>query len=97
MDFGFTDDQRDIQAHGARRPARRARDVRCGCASTPRRGRPTTALWSELSELGWPGIAISEANGGQGLGHDRAFDPVRGDRTLARAGAVPAERDGGVA
>ena len=26
------------------------------------------ALWKELSELGWPGIAISEDNGGQGLG-----------------------------
>src|SRR6185312_11416298 len=26
------------------------------------------ALWRELSELGWPGIAISEEYGGQGLG-----------------------------
>jgi alkylation response protein AidB-like acyl-CoA dehydrogenase len=26
------------------------------------------ALWRELSELGWPGIAISESYGGQGLG-----------------------------
>src|SRR3954451_7857720 len=25
-------------------------------------------LWSEISELGWPGIAISEEDGGQGLG-----------------------------
>ena len=28
----------------------------------------TTALWSELVELGWPGIAIAEEHGGQGLG-----------------------------
>ncbi len=27
-----------------------------------------TALWRELCELGWPGIAISEQHGGQGLG-----------------------------
>jgi alkylation response protein AidB-like acyl-CoA dehydrogenase len=26
------------------------------------------ALWQEISELGWPGIAISEEDGGQGLG-----------------------------
>ena len=26
------------------------------------------ALWTEVSELGWPGIAISEKYGGQGLG-----------------------------
>ena len=26
------------------------------------------ALWRELSELGWPGIAVSEQYGGQGLG-----------------------------
>jgi alkylation response protein AidB-like acyl-CoA dehydrogenase len=26
------------------------------------------ALWSEISELGWPGIAIAEDDGGQGLG-----------------------------
>ena len=26
------------------------------------------SLWSEMAELGWPGIAISEDDGGQGLG-----------------------------
>src|SRR5918999_3003407 len=26
------------------------------------------ALWRELAELGWPGIAVSEEHGGQGLG-----------------------------
>jgi alkylation response protein AidB-like acyl-CoA dehydrogenase len=25
-------------------------------------------LWSELAGLGWPGIAVAEENGGQGLG-----------------------------
>src|SRR5215217_9531699 len=26
------------------------------------------ALWRQLAELGWPGIAIAEQHGGQGLG-----------------------------
>src|SRR5882757_5583841 len=66
MDFGFTDDQRDIQ--------RTARDL-LGERATPSRVREhaeartlDTALWKELSELGWPGIAVSEQYGGQGLG-----------------------------
>ena len=32
------------------------------------RARTTTALWDELCELGWPGIAVREEHGGQGLG-----------------------------
>ncbi|MCW3030755.1 MAG: acyl-CoA dehydrogenase [Solirubrobacterales bacterium] len=66
MDFGFTDDQRDIQ--------RTARDLLTERA-TPARVREhaearstDTVLWRELSELGWPGIAVSEEYGGQGLG-----------------------------
>ena len=58
----------------ARDPAHRAltllaeRAGPSGCASTPRRGRTDAELWRELCELGWPGIAISEEYGGQGLG-----------------------------
>jgi alkylation response protein AidB-like acyl-CoA dehydrogenase len=66
MDFGLTDDQREIQ--------RTARDLLTGRA-TPARVREHAeartvdeALWRELSELGWPGIAVSEQYGGQGLG-----------------------------
>ncbi|MFI4992390.1 MAG: acyl-CoA dehydrogenase family protein [Solirubrobacterales bacterium] len=66
MDFGFTDDQRDIQ--------RTARDLLAERA-TPARVREHAeartvdeALWRELSKLGWPGIAVSEEYGGQGLG-----------------------------
>ncbi len=66
MDFGFTDDQREIQ--------RTARDLLSERA-TPTRVREHAeartvdeALWGELSELGWPGIAVSEQYGGQGLG-----------------------------
>jgi alkylation response protein AidB-like acyl-CoA dehydrogenase len=66
MDFGFTDDQREIQ--------RTARDMLAGRASAARvrehaEARTTDeALWKELSELGWPGIAVAEEFGGQGLG-----------------------------
>ncbi len=66
MDFGLTDDQRDIQ--------RTARDLLAERATFARvrehaEARTTdAALWRELCELGWPGIAISEEHGGQGLG-----------------------------
>jgi len=66
MDFGLTDDQRDIQ--------RTARDLLAERATFARvrehaeAGTTDAALWKELCELGWPGIAISEEHGGQGLG-----------------------------
>ncbi len=66
MDFGFADDQRDIQ--------RTARDL-LGERAKPERvrehaeaARMDRDLWRELGELGWPGIAVAEEYGGQGLG-----------------------------
>jgi alkylation response protein AidB-like acyl-CoA dehydrogenase len=66
VDFGLTDDQRDIQ--------RTAREL-LGSRATPERvrehaeaGKLDEALWKELGELGWPGIAVAEEHGGQGLG-----------------------------
>src|SRR4051795_2458392 len=66
MDFGLTDDQRDIQ--------RTAREL-LGSRATPDRvrehaeaGTTDDALWRELAGLGWPGIAVAEAHGGQDLG-----------------------------
>jgi alkylation response protein AidB-like acyl-CoA dehydrogenase len=66
VDFGLTDDQRDIQ--------RTAREL-LGSRATPERvrehaeaARVDDALWRELAELGWPGIAVAEEHGGQGLG-----------------------------
>jgi alkylation response protein AidB-like acyl-CoA dehydrogenase len=66
MDFGLTTDQQDIQ--------RTARDLLASRA-TPARVREhgdamtvDVELWSELAGLGWPGIAVAEENGGQGLG-----------------------------
>jgi len=66
MDFGFTDDQREIQ--------RTARDLLSERAGPERvrehaeAGSADPDLWRELSELGWPGIALPEHQGGQGLG-----------------------------
>src|SRR6202020_1710487 len=66
MDFGFTDDQRDIQ-----RTARDLLSERATAARVREHAEARTsdeALWRELSELGWPGIAVSERYGAQGLG-----------------------------
>ncbi|HSZ13828.1 MAG TPA: acyl-CoA dehydrogenase family protein [Solirubrobacteraceae bacterium] len=70
MDFGLTDDQRDIQRTardllGERATFARVRET---IESHPPTGATDTALWKELCELGWPGIAVSEEHGGQGLG-----------------------------
>ena len=66
MDFGFTDDQQEIKrtAHdllGNRSTFERVREA-------AEAGRYDDALWRELGELGWPGIAVAEEHGGQGLG-----------------------------
>jgi alkylation response protein AidB-like acyl-CoA dehydrogenase len=66
MNFDFTDDQRDIKrtAHdllASRSPFEKVREAADRRAYDP-------SLWAELSELGWPGIAVSEEHGGQGLG-----------------------------
>jgi alkylation response protein AidB-like acyl-CoA dehydrogenase len=66
MNFDFTEDQHEIK--------RTARDL-LGSRSTFEKVRKAAeakayddALWAELVELGWPGIAIAEEHGGQGLG-----------------------------
>ncbi|HEY4451494.1 MAG TPA: acyl-CoA dehydrogenase family protein [Solirubrobacteraceae bacterium] len=66
MDFGFTDDQREIQRTARQLLAERARPERVREHAEARR--TDAALWSELCELGWPGIAVAEEYGGQGLG-----------------------------
>src|SRR3954452_21823598 len=66
MNFELTDDQQEIK--------RTAHEL-LGSRATPEKVREAAeagayddALWRELSELGWPGIAIAEEHGGQGLG-----------------------------
>src|SRR6476646_11358276 len=66
MDFGYTDDQREIQRTARELLADRAKPERV--REHAEAETPDTALWKELCELGWPGIAIAEEHGGQGLG-----------------------------
>jgi alkylation response protein AidB-like acyl-CoA dehydrogenase len=66
MDFGLTDDQREIQRTARELLAERARPERV--REHAEAGTTDETLWRELSDLGWPGIAISEQHGGQGLG-----------------------------
>jgi alkylation response protein AidB-like acyl-CoA dehydrogenase len=66
VDFGFTDDQREIQRTARELLSDRARPERV--REHAESGRTDDALWRELSELGWPGIALTEEHGGQGLG-----------------------------
>lgn len=66
MDFGLTDDQREIQRTARELLADRARFERVREHAEARR--LDEGLWRELCELGWPGIAIAEEHGGQGLG-----------------------------
>lgn len=66
MDFGLSEDQREIQRTAREMLAERAKPERVREHAEAR----TTdmELWRELCELGWPGIAIDEEHGGQGLG-----------------------------
>ena len=66
MNFELTDDQQEIKrtAHELLASRATAEKVR----SAAEAGAYDDALWRELGELGWPGIAVSEEHGGQGLG-----------------------------
>ncbi len=66
MDFGLTDDQREIQRTARELLGERAKWERVREHAEARR--TDEALWRELCELGWPGIAVAEEYGGQGLG-----------------------------
>ncbi len=66
MHFDLTEDQREIKrvAHellAERSPMARVREAAEAGAYKPE-------LWREIVELGWPGIAVAEEHGGQGLG-----------------------------
>jgi alkylation response protein AidB-like acyl-CoA dehydrogenase len=66
MDFDLTEDQREIKrvAHellSARSPMAKVREA-------AEAGQYDPELWREIVGLGWPGIAVAETYGGQGLG-----------------------------
>jgi alkylation response protein AidB-like acyl-CoA dehydrogenase len=66
MIFDFTEDQRAIKATARELLASRSPFERVRAAAEA--GRYDDVLWAELCGLGWPGIAVAEEHGGQGLG-----------------------------
>jgi alkylation response protein AidB-like acyl-CoA dehydrogenase len=66
MDFGFNDEQQAIKETARQMLANRSPLSKVREAAESRAY--DDALWKEISELGWPGIAIAEDHGGQGLG-----------------------------
>ncbi len=66
MDFGLSEDQREIQRTARELLAERARPERV--REHAEAGATDAELWRELCGLGWPGIAVAEEYGGQGLG-----------------------------
>jgi alkylation response protein AidB-like acyl-CoA dehydrogenase len=66
VDFDLSRDQQEIknvarELLAARSPFAKVREAAETATYDP-------ALWAELVELGWPGIAVAEEHGGQGLG-----------------------------
>ncbi len=66
MNFGLTDEQREIQSTAREFLSDRFQPERVRELAESRAY--DDAIWREISELGWPGIAIAEEDGGQGLG-----------------------------
>jgi alkylation response protein AidB-like acyl-CoA dehydrogenase len=66
MNFDFSDDQRTIKTTARELLADRSPFARVREAAESRTY--DGALWQELCALGWPGIAVAEEHGGQGLG-----------------------------
>src|SRR3954471_12379477 len=67
MNFELTDDQQEIKRTAHELLASRATAEKVREAAEA--GRYDDALWRELAELGWPGLAVPEEHGGQGLGY----------------------------
>src|SRR3954452_3964994 len=66
MNFDLSDDQHQIKRTARELLASRSTMERVRSAAEA--GRYDDDLYKEVSELGWPGIAIAEEHGGQGLG-----------------------------
>jgi alkylation response protein AidB-like acyl-CoA dehydrogenase len=66
MDFDLTEDQREIK--GVARELLSARSPFAKVREAAEAAEYDDALWREIVELGWPGIAVAEEYGGQGLG-----------------------------
>lgn len=68
MHFDFTDDQREIRRTARELLAARSGFERVRAVAEGDAREYDDALWQELVALGWTGIALPEAVGGQGLG-----------------------------
>src|SRR6266487_5586284 len=66
MNFGLDDEQREIQSTAREFLADRFKPEVVRELAESRRY--DDDLWRQIAELGWPGIAVAEADGGQGLG-----------------------------
>jgi alkylation response protein AidB-like acyl-CoA dehydrogenase len=66
MKFDFTDDQQEIKRTAKEMLASRSTLERVRSAAESRTY--DAGLWTELCELGWPGVATAEQYGGGGLG-----------------------------
>src|SRR4051794_15951487 len=66
MNFDFSDDQQEIKRTARELLANRSPWERVRAAAED--SRYDSDLYKEIAELGWPGIAIDEEHGGQGLG-----------------------------
>ena len=67
MEFDFNDEQREIKSTAREFLASRFKPEKV--RELAESDNPyDDAIWKEMCELGWPGIAIAEEHGGQGLG-----------------------------
>src|SRR3954451_9925964 len=66
MNFDLSDDQQEIKRTARELLASRSTMERVRTAAEA--GRYDDDLFKEIAELGWPGIAVAEEHGGQGLG-----------------------------
>ncbi len=67
MDFGLSDEQREIKSTAREFLAARLKPEKV--RELAESGDPyDDEIWAEMCELGWPGIAVPEEHGGQGLG-----------------------------
>lgn len=88
MRFGFDDDQMEIQRTAA--GLLEARSTLERVRENAEAASEDTALWEEMRELGWSGIAISEDHGGQGFGVvELAILLEQAGRTLACVPLMP--------
>jgi alkylation response protein AidB-like acyl-CoA dehydrogenase len=66
MNFDFTDDQQAIKSTARDFLASRFKPEKV--RQLAESGEYDSSLWSEMADLGWPGIFVPEEHGGQGLG-----------------------------